>query len=158
MKMMTRYTLTGVTIISLLGIAIAEVGTQDPLQTVNHSSQMLNLQKKQKYKCNEIHNEQFKHSFSGSWIMALHHTKQLNPVEAKTVASAAVILYGDSNWKVGKITPIPSKNGQENYQVEITNQDGKVLNTFTMNGINGKIMPIQKPKVEPMLSLEVPKS
>jgi len=148
MKTLTKYIATGLVTVSLAGVAFADVAKPMPLQPQNASPQMLKLQKPKPpcHKGNKF-KRAFKHSFMGSWAMGLHGVKQLTPTEAKTVADAAVILYGDSSMKVGKITAVPAKKGHENYQVQITNQDGKILKTYTMSGINGKLM---KPKPTPV--------
>ena len=136
MKTVTKYVTSGIIAVSLAGTGLAFTRTAQlmPLQPQAHSPQMLVLQKSR---------QTFKHSFTGSWAIALHRTKQLTSAEAKTVADAAVILYGDSSMKVGKITAVPGKKDHQNYQVQITNQDGKVLNTFTMNGVNGNLMKLK---------------
>jgi hypothetical protein len=84
--------------------------------------------------------QKYKHSFVGSWVNAFRQTKQLTADQAKIVAEAAVILYGDSTMQVGTVTAVPGNHGQQNYQIQITNTAGNVLSTVLMNGRNGKII------------------
>lgn len=87
-----------------------------------------------------------KRNFTRSWRRALHRSKALTLEQIKVVSQAAIILYGDSNMRIGKITPVPAfhkRANHSNYRVQITNQNGNVLNTVLVNGITGKVMPVK---------------
>lgn len=88
---------------------------------------------------NQCSSHKFRKSFARSWFMALRHTRQLTEAQAKIVAQAAVILYGDGSLSVGKVTPVKGQK-HENYQIQIVNNKTQVKNTILMNGINGSIM------------------
>ncbi len=133
MKTITKYLTAGIITASIAGVVFAD--QTSATQSVSQNEPMQTL-----FQPHFKHNK-FKHSFMGSWIVALHHVKQLTPAQAKIVAQAAVILYGDSNMQVGSVTAVSGNNGQQNYQIQITSTAGKKLTTLLMNGNNGKIMP-----------------
>ncbi len=147
MKILTRYISFGVVSVSLVGFGFA---AQTTMQTNNLNSPMLSLHKPCKDQRQFHCGHHFMHSFAGSWMMGLQHAKQLTADQAKIVAEAAVILYGDSSMQVGTVTTVPSGDGHQNYQIQIINTSGQVLTTLKMNGSNGAII---KPFV-PALKLQ----
>lgn len=124
---------------SILSVAYAADQTDIATQP-QHTAKMLLIRPAKDRNAFERHK-----NFAHSWHRALQQTKQLSLEQAKTVATAAVILYGDSNMQVGEITPVAAQHDLQNYQVQITNKEGKTLETVLMNGRNGRI--IQNPEV-----------
>lgn len=140
MKTLTNYFSIGVVSVSLLGLGFAADVTT---QTTNSNTPMLPLQKPGMQKMHHGHfhfSNPFFNSLPGTWVIGLHQAKQLTPDQAKIVAEAAVILYGDGDMQVGSVTAVPDNNGHNNYQIQITNKSGQVLTTLTMKGTNGKII------------------
>lgn len=140
MKTFTNSIAAGITVLSLASVSLAAAMPNMPSTTPTASpsaAMMTTMPMPQSQHCKF---QKYKHSFVGSWVIAFHQTKQLTAAQAKIVAQAAVILYGDSTMQVGTVTAVPGNNGQQNYQVQITNTAGNVLSTVLMNGRNGKII------------------
>src|SRR5665213_1336846 len=136
MKNLTKTIATGIFAVAFIGVVFADTMTTTPSDTKTASMLPLHKAFFQPFNFQKSEND-----FTGSWFKALHHVKQLTSEQAKTVAQAAVILYGDSDMQVGNITAVAGEHGQQNYQIQITNTTGETLATLLMNGNNGKILP-----------------
>lgn len=137
MKTFTNSIVAGIILVSLASVGLAATMPSTSSAATTSGTMMPTMPMPQFKLCKF---QKYKHSFAGSWVTAFHQTKQLTVTQAKIVAQAAVILYGDSTMQVGTVTAVPGNNGQQNYQVQITNAAGNVLSTVMMNGHNGKIM------------------
>jgi len=140
MNTVSKLVIGSIIALSLTSVANAAQSKPETLIKVPQA-QLLKLQKPRHHEC-------LKHKrrlgFVRSWHRALNKIEPLTTAQAKTVANAAVALYGDSNMRVTRVTPFKNKYGQQNYKVVINNQQGKALGVLMMNGSNGRIMKIVK--------------
>ncbi len=120
--------------LSLLSVSYA-ADQIDSVKQPQRTAKMLLITPVQHQK-NAKHHKNFAHS----WRHALQQMKQLSPDQAKIVAMAAVILYGDSDMRVGQITAVAADHGLQNYQVQILNKEGKIIESILMNGRSGRII------------------
>ncbi|MEM1243316.1 MAG: hypothetical protein AAGG80_00680 [Pseudomonadota bacterium] len=81
-----------------------------------------------------------RHSFAMSWRHAFNQGKQLSASQAKLIAKAASILYTNQKLNIGVIKTIKAPNGHINYAIPLLNQQGNVVRTIEMNGINGHVV------------------
>lgn len=86
-----------------------------------------------------------------SWHRALGPDRVKTPAEAKTVAEAAIILFGNpQEMKVGEIKPMKLRHGNNGYQISIVDAKGATMKTLVMSAKNGslhaaKMMKLVKP-------------
>lgn len=76
----------------------------------------------------------------GSWQRALTPERIKTPAEAKTVAQAAIILFGNpQEMQVGNVKPMKLRYGGNGYQITIIDARGDTIKTLIMNAKNGRL-------------------
>lgn len=77
------------------------------------------------------------HRLQRSWRRALRPVRLYTPAQARTIAHAAILLYGTPNMKVGSVKPVTTKKGRRLYTIQIVNTRGATIKRIRMNPRNG---------------------
>ncbi len=74
-----------------------------------------------------------------SWNRALRPARNYSTDEARILAQAAIVKYGDKKLKVGEIASFSNPKGRKLYNIQIIGKDSKVMKTLIMNPHNGHV-------------------
>lgn len=74
-----------------------------------------------------------------SWNRALRPDRNYSTNDARILAQAAILKYGDKKVKVGDIAPFTNQKGRQRYAIQLIGKDNKVVKTLIMNPHTGHV-------------------
>jgi len=90
----------------------------------------------------QFHKARKKHK--KAWDLGLSHNMKLNAKQARTIASAALLMEGYKQYHIGAIKQINSPRHKTLYLANIVNKKNKTVRRIIVNGSNGHIKPTNK--------------
>ena len=84
------------------------------------------------------------HTIEHSWLRALRPARHYTTDDARILAQAAILKYGEKTMKVGNIASVADAKGRQRYNILIIDKSNRVIKTLIMDPNNGLV------KLKPM--------
>lgn len=93
----------------------------------------------QQQRIRNIKRKHHTHAIEASWRRALRPTRDYSTDDARILAQAGILKYGDKAMKVGDISSFNTPKGRHMYKIQILGKNKQMIRNLIMNPKNGRV-------------------